>query len=233
MSKQSNYADLSIPLLQSGISPHRVQRIISELHDHYHDLKSAALKDGMSESHASIHAKAELGSPKNVLNELLSRQELVSWAALYPWLAYTVLPPAILAGFIVLSVFLIQGALFYFGKTTDVALAVNSALMVFKLITPPMLAGIVCWIALSRYSGLIWPSVGIFVICVVGGSFSIGLEGADEFGESSIWVSMSLIPPFTNQIESVVRIVFNLLLALAPYTYLTMVRHVETKVQKG
>jgi len=232
MSKQFSHAELSVQLLRNGISPRRVHRIISELRDHFHDLKTAALESGMSESQASAHASSELGAQKSVLNELLSRPELRSWSALYPWLAYAVLPPAIMAGIVVLSVFVIQGTLFYFGKTAGISLSVNTALMVFKFVAPLLLAGTVCWIALSRYIDLMWPSVGIFIICVVGGSFGIGLKVADEIGGASIWVSMSFLPPFTNQIEAVVRILINLLAVLAPYIYLTMTRHIETELRQ-
>lgn len=84
-------------LLRRGITAHSAMRISDELRDHYEDLLSAYVEEGVSEPEASRRAAAALGRIEDLVAEVDARRELKTWAFRYPWAAIVVYPLACLA----------------------------------------------------------------------------------------------------------------------------------------
>lgn len=84
-------------LLESGVAPRRVVRIVSELSDHYDDLELEATERGLSREAAKAHAKNKLGDASVIAEQVLSQPELKCWFYRFPKLARVLLPVAYVA----------------------------------------------------------------------------------------------------------------------------------------
>lgn len=84
-------------LLESGIAPRHVLRIVSELSDHHEDLELEALDHGYDPEAAKSNARQRIGAPKTIARHVLERPELRSRIYRYPRLARVVLPVAYVA----------------------------------------------------------------------------------------------------------------------------------------
>ena len=81
-------------LLESGVAPRHVVRIISELSDHHEDLELEARRQGFDPTAATVQARERLGTPKSIAAHVLEQPELRCWMHRYPRLAQLVLPAA-------------------------------------------------------------------------------------------------------------------------------------------
>jgi len=225
LSSQFNCGYLSEKLRRNGISPKRVSRVIDELRDHFQDLKTVAIADGKSEEDAAVLARSKLGTEEVIANEILARPELRSWTARWPWVFYALLPFAMMLGTIVLGVLtivvsikLIEGSLAV--TPTWLESVVSHVATMFMYVAPIALTTAICWIAISRRSSWIWPTVGVVAIAIFGGSFETFFGWAEGGELSSISVISSLIWPFPDTlVATTIRASVNMLLVLGPYLY--------------
>jgi len=79
-------------LLESGVAPRHVVRIVSELSDHYDDLELEATRRGLSRKAAKAQAKNRLGDPSVIAEQVLNQPELKCWFYRFPRLARFFLP---------------------------------------------------------------------------------------------------------------------------------------------
>jgi len=84
-------------LLESGVAPRHVVRIISELSDHYDDLEFEATQRGLTREAAQACAKNRMGDASVIAEQVLSQTELRCWFYRFPRLARVVLPVAYVA----------------------------------------------------------------------------------------------------------------------------------------
>ena len=84
-------------LLEEGVAPRHVFRIISELSDHHEDLELEALQQGLQPHAASVRASKRIGVERHLAAQIVSRVELKCWVHRYPRLARLVLPVAYIA----------------------------------------------------------------------------------------------------------------------------------------
>jgi len=84
-------------LLDSGVAPRHVIRIISELSDHHDDIEREGLENGMSQQSASAMASDRIGTQNTLAAQVICKPELRSWVYRYPRLARLVLPVAYVA----------------------------------------------------------------------------------------------------------------------------------------
>src|SRR4051812_34998068 len=82
--------------LNAGVSLRRVRRLESELADHYDDLREELSATGLSQQEAETEALARLATDA-MIKDVLARPELRSWVRRRPWIAFTVVPIAMLA----------------------------------------------------------------------------------------------------------------------------------------
>lgn len=81
-------------LLDSGVSPKVVSRIVIELQDHYDDLIDEAIANGEPLSQAREAAVTRIGDPGMIAEQILETPELRSWIYRYPRIARVYLPIA-------------------------------------------------------------------------------------------------------------------------------------------
>lgn len=94
---KSDFNVLRDHLLESGVAPRHVVRIISELSDHHEDLELEAMQHGCDRKTAIAQAKNRLGASETIAIHVLKRPELRCWMHRYPRLAQLVLPVAYVA----------------------------------------------------------------------------------------------------------------------------------------
>ena len=81
-------------LLESGVSPRHVRRIVIELEDHHADLVDEFLAAGADSADAIARASARIGDPSDIADRMLEAPELRTWIYRYPRLARVYLPVA-------------------------------------------------------------------------------------------------------------------------------------------
>ncbi|MCY4514950.1 MAG: hypothetical protein OXC69_07435 [Candidatus Tectomicrobia bacterium] len=235
-----DFQSLTRTLLRGGIGPRRVRRIVSELRDHFHDLRTDAEAGGMNDAEATTWASSRLGSEQQVAKETLARPELRSWSARWPWAFYALLPPLLMAALVVLVVLAMEPVFELYvllseWEATNADLphhwfmgAVDGSLTAIKYTAPLLLCAAFCWMAILRLSRSPWLIPGIAVTAFLGGSFDMYISwGTDEWSMS---VDLFLYPPYPNPHAHGLRIAANLLLTLVPYLY-WLLRHGETRSQ--
>ena len=233
-----DFQSLTRTLLRGGIAPRRVRRIVSELRDHFHDLRTDAVARGMNDAEATTWASSRLGTEQQVAKETLARPELRSWSARWPWATYAILPPFLMAALVVLVVLAMEPAIELYALNWEwepsganlphfwFISAVDGFLTTFQYAAPLLLCAVFCWMAVLRLSRSRWLVPGIIVTAILGGSFDIFMNWG--IGELSISVDLFLFPPFPNPHAHGTRIAANLLLTLAPYLY-WLSSHGETR----
>ena len=87
-----SFSNLTGRLLSGGVAPRHVRRTIVELQEHYTDLHDDALKRGLSPQDSDEEALSRLGKEDDLIAEVLSKQELRSWASRYPCAVYGLAP---------------------------------------------------------------------------------------------------------------------------------------------
>jgi hypothetical protein len=82
--REGQFESLRLELLRSGVTPVYVERTIRELEDHFSDLESAALENGVDAAEATRVAVAALGSERAIAAAVLGRPELLTFETRYP-----------------------------------------------------------------------------------------------------------------------------------------------------
>ena len=95
------FGALRKPLLESGVAPRHVRRMLAELHDHLDDLRQEAIENGDDSVAANDRALRKIGDQRLLARKILEQPELRTWAYRYPRiariyypLAYVLLLPA-------------------------------------------------------------------------------------------------------------------------------------------
>ncbi|MGI9236355.1 MAG: hypothetical protein ACR2QZ_03115 [Woeseiaceae bacterium] len=81
-------------LLESGVAPRHVARLVSELSDHYDDLEAEASREGLSTDRASERARDRMGDTNLIARQVLSEPDLRCWFHRFPKVARILLPVA-------------------------------------------------------------------------------------------------------------------------------------------
>lgn len=92
--RSDHFQSLQSRLIESGVSPKHVRRIVIELQDHYDDLVEERLADGATRAEASEVATARLGDTGQIAERMLGAPELRTWVYRYPGIARVYLPIA-------------------------------------------------------------------------------------------------------------------------------------------
>ena len=84
------FLELRRRLIQGGISPRRVSRLLQELRDHNAELVLEQKRAGSPQPVED--ALARLGTEESVARLFLARPELLSWSRRWPWAVYVLTP---------------------------------------------------------------------------------------------------------------------------------------------
>ena len=138
----STFGDLRRTLLDSGVAPRHVRRLILELHDHCDDLRNEALADGCDPLAATARAMRRMGDPQLLARKIIGMAELRTWAFRYPRIARVYYPIA--------YVLLLPAAPVFAGMARASMLARwGTALLLSATVTTAMFLGMQLSIALG------------------------------------------------------------------------------------
>lgn len=219
-------------LLRGGMAPRHVDRTVKELRHHFDDLEQRALSAGMSPSDAAGQAAERLGDRELIIEEVLARPELKSWADRWPWGIYGIVPVVVLVLAVVGSLLGVVGLLQLAENSSGLSPAAfaNAAfdqwwaralLETWRVCTvyalPVLLAGGLCVFAARRDTPVLWPTVGVFLILLLGFSYDVTVvppAGPDELATLGAGIGFS-----TDRLLSmrVLRLLIPLILVLGPY----------------
>ena len=196
---QRQFRDLQERLLREGISPRHVRRYVTELRDHLTDLRAEEERAGLQSREAEAAAMARLGSDEDLAEAMLGRRELRSWTAKAPWAVFG--PGALGAlavGYATALLILWSGwRIFLPGSATPFVRVEGLAVPYFGLgrmlyYGAPLFVG---WglgvIAVRQRMAMVWPIVGIVVVCLAGAMAQVRVGAVSSVGLAIAPVSVT------------------------------------------
>ena len=191
-----NWHNLQLTLLRGGVAPKYVRRTIKELQQHHSDLVQELLNSGLNHDEALIKANHEIGTEQTIAREVLTKQELMSWAHRFPKLillaapvvGYPILFLVLFFGTVTLPIELIFGG--NGGQTQNPQgwplTFIYSALFFYSyLLTPLFLIGLSIF-ARNRTTQILWPLLAVIIIAFLGSGLTSSLIVSSEPGQSSL-----------------------------------------------
>ena len=194
------FREVASRLLNAGVSPRRVRRLVVELTDHCDDLREELMATGLSREEADTEAIARLATDAMV-EDVLSRPELRSWVRRWPWISFTVVPIAMFAVLFVATlaalVFSIDFAVHSLGLDFSGSAGLRSFTQalpgVAVWVLPIAAASACCALALSRRVPAMWPMIGVLLISSIGAltNAEVTFPGAPPHGVVSAGIGFS------------------------------------------
>ena len=125
------FGPLQRRLLQSGVAPRHVRRLLVELDDHFDDLRQAAIEEGCDPFAAHDRALQGIGDQQQLAKQITGMSELRTWvyrfprvARIYYPFAYVLLLPAapVFAGLAHASILVRWGAALFLSASVTGAM---------------------------------------------------------------------------------------------------------------
>jgi hypothetical protein len=176
------FHELRERLLRAGIAPRHVGRYLSELADHWADLRAEEERAGRSRADAEAAALLRLGGVDDLAKAMIEQRQFQSWCIRAPWAMFGLAPIFVLAGsyFVALLILWSGWKIFLPGADTPFGTRVhgiaNFYFGVGRLIYygAPILIG---WgigiIAARQRLKAVWPTVGLVLIAWIGGTAQV------------------------------------------------------------
>jgi hypothetical protein len=230
------FAGLSERLRRAGISPRRVNRLISELEAHFDDLVAEFQSTGLSQPESESQASARLGTDDVLAASMIARPELRSWARRWPWLAFTVLPLLSLPVQFVLSMLATVGVVNLSIHTLGMSSLhpgpvpwVCEALQAYALwIAPMVAAGAACFFAARYRAPVFWPIIGSILIAFSGAATNASFHWSPALPKGAISAGIGFRLPDMGSATGF-RVLLTLATILAPFLW---ARHRESAVNR-
>lgn len=192
-------------LLRGGVSRRYADRAIREWQDHLEDLARRAGPKGTASESANDAALRQFGALEPLVQDMLRRKELKTWAWRYPRLLFLLSPIlCLLAG-----VALVAVAIVVFGAIIDTADVAADAVpprliwaahglfgfLCFGL-SPTIVSGF-CVLARRRHVQLFWPVLGVSLAAFLGAGwdYTIAFPAAPGQGEINLawgWTALGI-----------------------------------------
>ncbi len=219
-----SFSAMTDRLLRGGVAPRHVRRTIAELQDHFVDLHTEAMARGLSAVEAEADARSRLGKEDDLVQEVLNKPELRSWASRWPWLIYGLGP------MLVMSVAVVSSLLFFAGGMTAAKIVTGARYIppvwtqdliggVFFSVVhllPLLIAAMVCREAVLRRTALVWPFTGVAFLCIIAAAFDIGgTWPATPEAEGVLELGFAYAAPVPLPVENYLRAGLNLSFATA------------------
>lgn len=181
----SRFHELQERLLRAGVAPRHVRRYMRELNDHLMDLSAEEQRAGQSREIAEAAALQRLGSEDELLQAMLAKPELRAWSTRAPWLAFGILPLALMLGLYAVACFILwSGWRIFLPAANSPFGSGNGSLFTLENIyfqagrfiyfSAPLLIG---WgiglIAARQRLKLAWPAAGLAMIAWMGATARI------------------------------------------------------------
>lgn len=177
------FREVATRLLDAGMSPRRVRRLVAELTDHFNDLRNELVATGSSSQEAETEAFARLATDAMV-EDVLARPELRSWVRRWPWIAFTVVPIVMFAVLFVATLAALVFSIDFAVNSLGVDLGHSTVLRTFARalpvavmwVLPIIAASACCALALSRRVPAIWATVSVLLISSIGALTNAQME---------------------------------------------------------
>ncbi len=235
---------LSERLLHAGIAPRHVRRYVRELSDHFDDLVREESASGAARELAETRALSRLGHDEDLANAMLSRPEMRSLTARFPWAVFGLGPIALLAlsfaAALGVEMGIIESARVWaplFGITPGpvAAKGFTQALLVWNTLAmygaPLLFAWLLYWIGSRQRMPRAWIIAGITTVCILGGFQNLVFYDTGCRGCGVLMVGSALIPPFQHFAEGLARAAMNLAIAGGVWWWLTARKKASTAVE--
>ena len=173
--RNTQFPGVAEQLLNAGVSPRRVRRMLAELADHFEDLREELQAGGLSRQEAEAEATARLKT-EVLVEGVLARPELRSWVRRWPWFAFTVVPIAMYAALSVATIVATVCSLDLAKSTLGMEITSSVWMRLFTRallgsvvwVMPIVAAAACCVVALSRRAPAIWAVVGVVLVSSIG-----------------------------------------------------------------
>jgi hypothetical protein len=180
---QPCFDHLSDRLLRAGIAPRHVRRYVRELFDHFDDLVREEKEGGAGRGLAETRALSRLGSDDALAEAMLSRPELRSLTARYPWAVFGLGPIVLLVlsvvGALYLEIWLLKqpsGVFTYLTGQPPGPVTARLATQIYTVyntlavfVMPLLFAWAFYWLGSRQRMRQAWIVTGVVLICVLGG----------------------------------------------------------------
>jgi hypothetical protein len=232
MSKPFN--ELRERLLRAGVAPRHVRRYLSELGDHFADLRAEEERAGRSRADAESAALIRLGGMDDLFQAMMEQRQFQSWCVRAPWAMFGLGPLFLLAGAWFVALFILWSGwkIFLPGTDTPFVPLHGFAILYFgagRLVYygAPILIG---WgigvIAARQRFKAVWPTVGLVPIALLAVSAQVhASRPAGGGGVGHISVGFALGP----SVQGISSGLFHALLIL----FLMALPHLIWRLQKA
>jgi len=166
-------------LMELGCPPKRIRRLVQEVAEHHHDLKQAALAEGLAEAGAEVRADIQLGDPLVLAEQAMVALRQSSWWGRHRLITFSLLPvllcPVLWLAILALEFSLVVIGLGYgwnMGKLSvlrENPIAFQYLIMTFQFMDCVAIAVVslfFCWLARRSAVGRRWLGIAIFLCSV-------------------------------------------------------------------
>ena len=206
---RQQFLRLGLRLLEGGVAYRHVRRYVTELKDHYEDLKAESLARGSNADQAEAEAGSRLVDTDLLAEEMLQRQELKSYGRRYPKVLMIGGPVLLQVCLLIASTFSSIGIVqfvdpAFISYNPDVAVVgfpgltvlLLMAIRFFMMYLLPLLivAAVVSYATRNRIA-LKYYGSGLLIACLLGCSIYTNLQWPDPVNniEGSLSVSLALV----------------------------------------
>jgi hypothetical protein len=180
---QPRFERLSERLLHAGIAPRHVRRYARELGDHFDDLVREEKAGGAASELAETKALARLGHDDALADAMLSRPEMRSLTARFPWAVFGIAPLLIPVVSAIAALYFeiwfinhVHGFFSYWTEQPPGPVTAKLATQVFTAyntlavyVVPLLFAWAFYWLGQRQRMAPAWIVTGVVLICVLGG----------------------------------------------------------------
>lgn len=221
------FDELRERLLQAGVAPRHVQRYLSELTDHWADLRTEEEAAGRSHADAESAAIIRLGGMDELARAMLEQRQFQSWCVRAPWAVFGLGPLLLLAGAWFFALLILWSGWKMFLPRADtpfVRIYEWREIFYFNVgrllyFGAPILVG---WgiglIAARQRFKAVWPTVGLVLIAWMGGTAQVyAIRPAAPGGLGHVGMNFT-VGPFVQGIPNgLFRALVILLVTVLPY----------------
>lgn len=184
---EPNFGALRSQLLEGGISPRRVRRLIQELRAHCADLRAEEESSGLDGPAALQAAMRRLGTEDSLAQRFLARRELLSWSRRWPWAVFGIAPPVVCFGAFVLTIIATAGLAgvlkgLKHSEPQELLVLLKAMRILALYAVPALVAAGLAVLALRRHASPGWAALALALAALLGSttnmSVSLHLIGA-------------------------------------------------------
>ncbi|MGH9502206.1 MAG: hypothetical protein ACRD20_05085 [Terriglobales bacterium] len=173
-------------LLRAGVAPRHVRRYLSELDDHFADLRAEEEGAGRSRADAESAALVRMGTMDDLARAMIEQRQFQSWSGRAPWAIFGLAPLLLLAGAYFVACFYLWFGwkIFLPGANTPFGGRVQGPIYGFEniyfqagkfyyFLAPVLVGWGVALVAARQRVKAIWPTVGLVLLAGMGGTAHI------------------------------------------------------------